>query len=77
MNFEVGDIIYKKKYHGNKLLTDYNAKFLILNLYKIPMRKHGYTIWVASLDDNTEFEIMVENTVYAEKISHSIFCCYG
>jgi hypothetical protein len=74
MNFEIGDIIYKKKYHGNKLLADYKANFIILNLYNIPIH-NGCNMVVALLDDNTEFEIMVENTVYVEKMSRSIFCC--
>ena len=74
MKFEVGDIIYKKKYHGNVLLSDYNNKFVILNLYKIPLRNSDCNVVVALLDDNTEFEITDENMDYAEKVYCSIFC---
>jgi hypothetical protein len=76
MNFEIGDTIYKKKYHGCNLLTDYSVKFIILNYRKIQLSKDGCIIVVALLNDNTEFEIIDENmNYYIEKAHHPIFCC--
>jgi len=73
MDFQIGDVIYKKKYRGNELIADKTKQFQITYIHHTPL-SHNTTI-MATLDDNTHFELMDSDTVYAEHVTYNLFCC--
>jgi hypothetical protein len=74
MDFNIGDVIYKKKFYGDKLLPDKRNSYIIMYLYTVSYPGCNNLLF-ATLDNNKEFEIMDGNHIYAERFDPGIFCC--
>ena len=85
--FDIGDYIYIKKYHGNKLLADTKKYYIIVGLdKKIEKKKCTGTFQKYAVLDNGEKQLVYtydcytkKRKFYVEKIPrwyHRICCCF-
>ena len=61
MDFNIGDVIYKKKFYGDKLLPDKRNSYIIMYLYTVSYPGCNNLLF-ATLDNNKEFEKWMEIT---------------